>query len=115
MPFVQTINWVAKTFRERRRSPREDVRYSAWIDTGNGSPPRLCDVVNVSEDGARLRFAAPWVTLPAEFSLVFTKYGRIRRRCRVVWRSDTEVGVSYLGPLECENPPDPYGGSFLRH
>jgi hypothetical protein len=53
--------------------------------------------------------------LPEEFSLVFTKYGSIRRRCRLVWRSGTEVGVSYLGPLECEDPFDPGGVSILRH
>jgi len=56
MPFVQAISWVAKTFRERRRSLREDVRHSAWIDAGNGSPPRLCAVLDVSEDGARILF-----------------------------------------------------------
>jgi hypothetical protein len=114
MPFLQAITWVARTFKERRRSLREDAGYSAWIDIGDGTPPRLCAVLDVSEDGARILLASA-VALPQEFSLVFTKYGTIRRRCRLVWHSGVELGVNYLGPLECEDPSTPDRGAFKAH
>jgi hypothetical protein len=37
--------------------------------------------------------------LPKEFYLVLTKSGT-RRRCRLVWSSEQEIGVFYLGPIE---------------
>jgi hypothetical protein len=114
MPILQAITWVTRTFKERRRSLREDAGYSAWIDLGDGTPPRLCAVLDVSEDGARVLLASA-VALPEEFSLVFTKYGTIRRRCRLVWRSGAEFGVNYLGPLECEEQQYSDGGAFLTH
>ena len=114
MPIFEAITWVARTFRERRQSLREPVRYSAWIDTGPGAPPRQCAVVDVSEDGARLLLASE-ASLPEEFSLVFTRYGMIRGRCRLIWRSGAEVGVNYLGSLECEDAASPHRGSFRRH
>jgi len=114
MPFFQTITLAARTFIERRRSLRDQVQYSAWIEIGNGSLPRHCVVLDVSEEGARIMLASA-ATLPQEFSLVFTKYGRICRRCRMVWRSGVEVGVEYLGPLECEDAPHAARGAFLTH
>jgi PilZ domain len=115
MPFIQAFTWVAKAFRERRRSLREPVRYTALIDVGEDSLPHHCAVLDISEDGARLLLTASCVALPEEFSLVFTRYGIIRRRCRVVWRSGAEVGIAYLGPLECENPPDADDASLRPH
>jgi len=114
MPLLETISWVARTFKERRRSLREQVQYSAWIDLDDGTPPRHCSVLDVSEEGARLVLPSAAVALPNEFSLVFTRYGRIRRRCRMVWRQGAEVGVKYLGPLECEDLA-PEDGSLHRH
>ena len=113
MPIFETITWVARTFRERRESMREPVRYSAWIDLGPAAAPQLCSVLDVSEEGARLLLASE-VSLPQEFSLVFTRYGMIRRRCRLIWRSGAELGVSYTGLLECEDGTSPHRG-FCRH
>jgi hypothetical protein len=89
---------MRQTFIEQRRSLREKVQFAAWIDVGNGAAQRDCTVVDVSEDGARIMVASP-AELPQEFYLVLSKHGT-RRRCRLVWRSDEEVGMSYLGPLE---------------
>jgi hypothetical protein len=103
MPFLQTITWIARAFRERRHSSREPVRYKALIDTGEGTLPLHCTVLNVSEDGARVLLTSYWIPLPEEFSLVFTRYGMIRRRCRMVWRSGADVGVTYVRPLVYED------------
>ena len=114
MPIYETITWIARTFRERRGSLREPVRHSAWIDLGPGATPRHCSVLNVSETGARL-FLSIDAALPREFSLVFAKYGMMRRRCRLIWRSGVEAGVNYVGLLEGEDAASPHRGSFLKH
>ena len=89
-----------QNFIERGQSLRESVQVTAWIDIGDGGPLRDCTVL-IAEDGARIRVASQ-AELPDEFYLVLSKDGT-RRRCRSVWRSDDEVGMSYLGPLESRN------------
>ena len=105
MSLLQTIARVEQTVIEQRRSIRENVQFPAWIDVGNGAALRDCTVLDVSEDGARVTVASP-AQLPKEFYLVLSKH-RTRRRCRLVWRSDEEVGLSYLGPLEFWRLPAP--------
>jgi PilZ domain len=90
-----------QTFIEQRRSIREYVDFPAWIDVGDGSQPRKCTVVDVSEDGARVMAAFP-AKLPKEFWLLLSKDRTRRRRCRMVWRSDTQVGIQYLGDIESD-------------
>jgi len=97
LSLLQTIMGVRQSFIEQRRSLREDVRFPAWIDIGNGAALRDCTVLDVSDDGARIAIAAP-SELPRQFYLVLSKNGT-RRRCRLVWRSAQEVGLAYLEPL----------------
>jgi hypothetical protein len=96
---IQAITRVASAFHERRRSVREPVQFPAWVDSGVGSPPQKCTVTDVSEYGARItvEYAA---LLPKEIWVVFTPNGTVRRRCRVVWRSEEQAGVCYVGPME---------------
>ena len=86
------------TFIEQRRSLREHVQFPAWIDIGDGSQPRNCTVLDVSEDGARIMLSST-AELPKEFWLVLTKDGTRRRHCRMVWRTETQIGVEYLGAI----------------
>jgi PilZ domain len=104
MPLLQAIMRVRQTFIEKRRSIREHVHFPAWTEIGDGSQRCECTVLDISEDGARIMLSSPTL-LPEEFWLVFTKDGTRRRRCRMVWRSDEQVGVIYLGP------PQSYGSS----
>ena len=99
MRVIQAITRIRQTFNEQRRSVREAVQFPAWIDFGNGTQRRSCTVLDVSDYGARimLESSAP---APKELWLVLTKGGTRRRRCRVVWQSDGQIGVSYLGPIE---------------
>ena len=85
-----------KTFIEQRQSPREGVELTAWIDIGNSAALRNCSVL-IADDGARIRIAYQ-AELPAEFDLLLNKNGP-RERCRLLWRSDKEVGIAYLGKL----------------
>jgi hypothetical protein len=100
MRVMQAIARIRQAFNEQRRSVREAVQFPAWVDFGNGTQRRNCTVLDVSDHGARIMVESS-ASVPREFWLVLTKSGTRRRRCRVVWRSDGQIGVSYLGPLEC--------------
>jgi hypothetical protein len=80
---------------DRRGMPRDDVHCTAWIDLGDGAPRRRCIISDVSASGARLA-VGPGLPLPEEFQIALSRDGRVRRRCRVVWRETGEVGVRYL-------------------
>lgn len=99
MPLFQAFARFKRTFSEQRRSLREYVDFPVWIDVGDGSQPRSCTVLDVSEDGARLMMASP-SELPPEFWLVLSKDRTRRRHCRMVWRSNNEIGIQYLGAIQ---------------
>jgi hypothetical protein len=99
MLLFQAFAHLKRSFIERRRSIREHVQFPAWIDIGDGSQPRSCDVLDVSEGGARIMVSSP-NELPKEFWLVLAKDRTRRRYCRMVWQSDTQVGVAYLGDIQ---------------
>ena len=95
----QAFAHFKRSFIEQRRSIREHVQFPAWIDIGDGSQLRSCTVLDVSEGGARVKLSSS-TALPKEFWLVLTKDRTRRRHCRMVWHSDTQIGVSYLGPIQ---------------
>jgi hypothetical protein len=76
-------------FRDRRQSARHDVQYLAQIDPCNGSTPLSCIIGDISIGGARLTVRRQH-EVPDEFTLWF------RRRCRVVRRSDGQLGVQFV-------------------
>jgi hypothetical protein len=92
MPFAQ----ASKRFAEQREFPRHRVHRPASIDFEDGSPIRDCTLWDVSEAGVRITVAAP-SEIPQEFCLVLSDDRATRRRCRVIWRSDEQIGACYLG------------------
>ncbi|HZS63828.1 MAG TPA: PilZ domain-containing protein [Xanthobacteraceae bacterium] len=80
-------------FKENRKKIRRPMHYTAWIGL-DGAPRRGCTVADISETGARLQIDTP-LELPEIFKLLLSGHGAIYRRCRVVWRSDNEVGVEF--------------------
>ena len=101
MSLFQAFAHFKRTFAERRKSLREHVQFPAWIDVGDGSRLRSCTVLDVSEEGARIMMSFP-AELPKEFWLVLTYDRTKRRHCRRAWRSATQIGVQYLGPLQSD-------------
>jgi hypothetical protein len=99
MSLLQAITRFRQSFIDQRRSPREHVNFPAWIQTGAGPQRRECTVLDISEGGARV-LVPPSVTLPREFWIILSRDGSRRRRCRLVWRSNGQIGVAYLGPLK---------------
>lgn len=106
MSLLQAFAQFKRTFVELRRSMREQVQFPAWIDISDGKLPHDCIVLDVSDGGARILLLSPG-KLPKEFWLVLTKDRTRRRRCRVVWRADTQVGLEYLGPIHYDYFPRP--------
>jgi hypothetical protein len=77
---------------ELRRSARRTVSYPARIDAGDGSPSYACTLADISQTGAKLN-AAVGSVLPDEFTLLL---GGAHRKCRVVWRTEKQIGVRFV-------------------
>jgi hypothetical protein len=57
-----------------------------------------CTVQNITSGGACLKVANTY-GMPDTFELTF-EHGRTRRPCRVVWRTNDELGVAFEGEGE---------------
>ena len=74
---------------EVRRAVRHALHFPAFLTDGDQMPRRNCIIHDISLNGARLTIGAQ-ANVPDEFTLVFT------RTCRVVRRTDGQVGVEFL-------------------
>jgi hypothetical protein len=79
---------------ELRKKPRRAFQYAAKIFKDTKSRPLACTISDISESGARLTLDGGG-ELSDRFVLLFTRNGSTRRRCRVVWRSGSTVGVAF--------------------
>jgi hypothetical protein len=86
---------------ERRGVQRTRVLRNAKIIVPRRSSIISCTVQNLTSTGACLKLANTY-GLPENFELTF-ELGRTRRTCRVVWRTDDQVGVAFVGD-EPETP-----------
>ena len=78
---------------ERRVRKRTRVLRCAKIIVPRRSPVISCTVQNITGGGACLKLANTF-GVPETFDLTF-EHGRTRRSCRVVWRTNDEVGVAF--------------------
>jgi hypothetical protein len=88
---------------EKRKTIRRTVTYPAFLDFGDGSPARECTLCDASQEGAQLAVADP-ESLPNEFILALSSDGAARRRCRVMWRTETQIGVEFLKDFKKSAP-----------
>jgi methyl-accepting chemotaxis protein len=84
---------------DRRGKVRRTLRIKAHLLCDGDIPELVCTLVDISETGARLTIEEA-SEVPDEFILVFTANGTPRRKCRVVWRHDADIGVAF----EIEKP-----------
>jgi c-di-GMP-binding flagellar brake protein YcgR len=77
---------------ERRKSVRVALTRSAAVRAAGAE--HACQVTNISAGGARMCLPDA-AAVPAEFTLVLTHDGAVSRPCRVVWRSQTDLGVAF--------------------
>jgi hypothetical protein len=85
---------------ENRVSRRRIVCQPAVVLGRNGSIFCECAMMDVSATGAKLVLSAAEspkkIETPDEFELVLSHNGRVRRRCRVSWRSDNAIGIRFI-------------------
>ncbi|MDP2354442.1 MAG: PilZ domain-containing protein [Beijerinckiaceae bacterium] len=77
--------------REDRTALRKRVLKAGQVEFGGGAID--CTVRNLSDTGAALSVESP-VGIPAEFNLVIVS-DNVNRRCRVVWRKDNRIGITF--------------------
>lgn len=78
---------------DQRRHPRIRTFFGGVITFNKRCSTINCTVRNLSETGARLHLADTG-TLPNTFDLII-RARDIDTPARVVWRSDTEAGVTF--------------------
>ena len=88
---------------EKRKNLRRQSAYPAFLDLGDGSPARECTLCDASQEGAQLAVADP-DSLPDEFILALSSDGAARRRCRVTWRTENQIGVEFLKDRKNSRP-----------
>jgi hypothetical protein len=76
---------------ETRVAPRVRVMKAAKINYGGDKHP--CVIRDISSTGAALEFS-DLIRIPDEFTLIMPE-DRLKLSCRVVWRSQYRVGVTF--------------------
>jgi hypothetical protein len=77
---------------DRRSSPRQRVFKNALLITSDKAPKLECAARNLSLHGARVVVSTTY-GLPTNFDVVVSG---MRRRCRSIWRTNTEMGVAFV-------------------
>jgi hypothetical protein len=76
---------------ERRATTRKRILKTAHIILSEKAPKIECAVRNVSEMGAMLQISTSY-GIPDSFLL---RIDGVQRACRVVWRTETKIGVAF--------------------
>lgn len=84
---------------ERRGLARFGATIPALIHVADNLPLSPCMLLDVSDNGGRIRLEAR-LMLPNHFTLLLTSNGRVRRECRVIWRQDVYLGVAFVGRFD---------------
>lgn len=90
------------TGQDQRRATRKRVLKGALIAFNNRSSTMSCTVRDLSDTGARLRFA-PGQAIPGRFDLIIESEG-IDVPCAVAWRRGEDIGVAFDHPPERKAP-----------
>jgi methyl-accepting chemotaxis protein len=89
---------VKDAMSERRNMQRTRVSRNAQIVLTQPSNKVHCTLHDLTNTGARLSVAST-SQVPDTFELTLDQ-GRSRRPCRVKWRTDSVLGVSFEKPTE---------------
>jgi hypothetical protein len=79
---------------DKRKHPRKAMRYAAWVQDGDTNP-QSCVLSDISDSGARIEVQNP-DDVPELFTLLLSgQANSARRRCRVKWRTEDQIGVQF--------------------
>ena len=81
---------------DERMARRIKVRRHGWLSSTKGATLHECIVCDESTIGARLMIAVE-ATISDEIYLYMSLDSTLSRHCRVIWRSNTQIGVEFLG------------------
>jgi hypothetical protein len=84
---------------ESRKHRRVDLSYVARILSLKAELICDCAIIDVSQGGARVAVLAADM-VPDEFLLAFSPKSDVTRKCKVAWRKDDEVGVTFLKTVD---------------
>jgi hypothetical protein len=84
---------------ESRKHRRVDLSYGARVLGPQADLICDCAIVDVSQGGARIAVLAVEM-VPDEFLLTFSASSDVSRRCRVAWRRDEEIGVTFVKAVD---------------
>ena len=87
--------------KDYRTKPRRQVHYRAWLQTAPGAAAQPCEFSDISEGGARVLVDGA-KSVPTDVSLLVAEKSEARP-CRVVWRSETEIGLRFEQPATAGN------------
>jgi PilZ domain len=79
--------------KDKRKAPRRTMRYTAWIVLAPGKL-QGCVMADISDTGGRIDVDNS-ESIPANFTLWLARNGSARRKCRVVWRKERQIGVAF--------------------
>jgi hypothetical protein len=88
---------TARRWKDLRKSSRRTLKTSGWIRLGGGFAIRRCDVIDMSDTGARLAITAQ-EAVPRAFSFTLDRM-REGRTAVVKWRNGTQVGVEFVATV----------------
>jgi hypothetical protein len=92
---IETRQDAMTLFARKSRKPRRTTERQAWLVKDRDFALHPCTVVDMSDDGARLRLANA-DRLPQQFRLTFSRATRNGRRCEMRWRRGQSVGVKFV-------------------
>ncbi|MFA6266503.1 MAG: PilZ domain-containing protein [Pseudolabrys sp.] len=78
---------------DKRKARRRVIHHTAAIAL-EGDRLLSCSLLDVSDTGARIE-ADGIDVIPDRFELLLTGNGKPRRECRVVWRQENSLGVTF--------------------
>jgi hypothetical protein len=90
------LGFLGAMQKERRKEKRTVILKACWIVTDSNNNPRECKLRDISGQGARISCDEP-DQMPDRIILLFTQDGKAARVCKVIWRSDKEFAVQFLG------------------
>jgi hypothetical protein len=82
---------------DRRDKDRKIENIPAWADPGGVLPVVDCQIVDISDGGARVRPVKIDVEMPDAFTLQIDA-SRSLGEVNVVWRDERSVGVKFATP-----------------
>jgi PilZ domain len=87
----------------KRKEPRKILDWPGLILNPDGTIVGECRTMNVSANGAKISMS-DLMAIPDEFFLLLSKDVRIGRKCKIIWRSEKELGVRFISAKSRATP-----------